>query len=866
MTDRYKLNETRSPIDPSSWSELNQNWELIKSYLRFLERQIKFLAGGAEIDDILLRIDTAIANAENATSDVQQAKQEIETILADLDTLVTEAQIATENANNAASDANTLNTTLTVLKGELQTLQTNLNNIVQSETQRVADETARRENEAARVLKEQARETAEQQRSTTFNSKMTDAEQKTTTMQNLIQNLVSYNYTPGTTYEFPNLVKWDGGTFIALKKVTGVTPTDDGVNYRLIAKKGDKGDTGAGLNILGQFNEPSELPASGDVGDAYLIGGNLYIWGGSAWVDGGNIKGPKGDTATGIKFFDYTIDATDTTQVALIDGATISPIDYIHNADTDTIEVFRNSRILYPGSDYAIEDGTIRVIQPVAEPDKTTFYIRVTRVVYRIDEDAGRETVVNALGYTPANSTNLAEVDQRLTQQLAQTTNILRNQLSVLDFENTVVDDDWSYALIAAHNALPAEGGIIVVPSPIIIKKPVTFQKRIYLKGVGFSHSVNSSPLSTILKVGNFTGLTFLGWNSFIENIDVEGAPENGGDGINIVGSRTGMRNVGSRKHGGHGIRVGRFAGDNTNGWNFTNLFTIKNGVDGLHLHYGELGNSTIPDLTAGILSGIDTRDNGRDGIHLGNTLNNTFLGVMSQHNGRHGVYTGANATGNYFFNPYTELNLAGRDKEFMLDVDSRQNVVLGQRSRLAYDSITDNGTANLIMSTNSQISGSPYFFKSGLALRELKVSNRNISGDWNFTQSDNRDLLIELLGTSAGGKVVLKKSGAPLQLDVDRLSFNGIKYMDNLISDSRTLNTTNIPANSTVDIAIPITGARTTDMVTCTPRGQVPAGLMWQAYIHTNDTVTLRLTNITGAQINSQNIAFKTTVIGTSI
>ena len=264
MTDRYQLNETLSPIDPSSWRELNENWELIKSYLRFLERQIKFLAGGNEIDDIIMRIDTAIANAENATADVEQARIEFNAILADLNTLVTNAETATENANTAASNSNELNTALNSLKAELETLQTNLNNIVQTESERVLneqnrvtaeqsrknEETTRRENEAARVLKEQSRETAEQNRTTTFDTNMLTAEQKITMMQYLIDNLKSYDFNLSATYNFPNLIKWNGSTFIALKEVAGLTPVDDGVNYRLVAQRGVDG-TGAVSSVNG---------------------------------------------------------------------------------------------------------------------------------------------------------------------------------------------------------------------------------------------------------------------------------------------------------------------------------------------------------------------------------------------------------------------------------------------------------------------------------------------------------------------------------------------------------------------------------------------------------------------------------------
>lgn len=59
--------------------------------------------------------------------------------------------------------------------------------------------------------------------------------------------------------------------------------------------KGEKGDAGTSVRILGTKETEAELPDSAEIGDGYLIGGNLFVWSGSAWTDVGNIKGPKGD-------------------------------------------------------------------------------------------------------------------------------------------------------------------------------------------------------------------------------------------------------------------------------------------------------------------------------------------------------------------------------------------------------------------------------------------------------------------------------------------------------------------------------------------------------------------------------------------
>ena len=61
--------------------------------------------------------------------------------------------------------------------------------------------------------------------------------------------------------------------------------------------KGDKGETGAGLNVLGSLSSSEDLPEIGIAGDAYLINGDLYVWSEASqlWLNVGNIKGEKGD-------------------------------------------------------------------------------------------------------------------------------------------------------------------------------------------------------------------------------------------------------------------------------------------------------------------------------------------------------------------------------------------------------------------------------------------------------------------------------------------------------------------------------------------------------------------------------------------
>jgi hypothetical protein len=60
---------------------------------------------------------------------------------------------------------------------------------------------------------------------------------------------------------------------------------------------GDKGDTGNGLIILESVNSEEELPDSPNIGDAYLIGINLYIYLKDGWKNCGELAGLDGKSA-----------------------------------------------------------------------------------------------------------------------------------------------------------------------------------------------------------------------------------------------------------------------------------------------------------------------------------------------------------------------------------------------------------------------------------------------------------------------------------------------------------------------------------------------------------------------------------------
>ena len=52
------------------------------------------------------------------------------------------------------------------------------------------------------------------------------------------------DYNEGAAYVVLDIVAYGGGSYMALKDVTGVTPNNDGVNWMQLAAPGNTGDTG----------------------------------------------------------------------------------------------------------------------------------------------------------------------------------------------------------------------------------------------------------------------------------------------------------------------------------------------------------------------------------------------------------------------------------------------------------------------------------------------------------------------------------------------------------------------------------------------------------------------------------------------
>ncbi|WP_431811386.1 hypothetical protein [Lysinibacillus sp. FW12] len=278
MSEKYPLQETLSPIDKKGRDRLNENWTRIMAYFDHVQLQIKALAGGHEVDELIARLEQAIENAE---SDLQK-------YIAQVDTTVQEAIDANNTATQDAINANNtaLQTALQTVSNKLTELNTAISNA----------ETATSDANVAKNAAIQATQ---------------DAQNAINTMKSLIDNFGSKGTWSSTTQFYKNnLAEVDGRTYIALKDNIN-TPVTDKSTWALFADKGATGATGpqglpgkdgkdgTGVNIIGELSSEDELPTVGAPGDAYMIHGDLYVWqeNTNTWKNVGPIRGPEGKSA-----------------------------------------------------------------------------------------------------------------------------------------------------------------------------------------------------------------------------------------------------------------------------------------------------------------------------------------------------------------------------------------------------------------------------------------------------------------------------------------------------------------------------------------------------------------------------------------
>ncbi|MGR6904949.1 hypothetical protein [Lysinibacillus sp. BSL11] len=249
-----------------------------------LQQQIDMLTG-ENIGELLERLNDSIQQALTAAQEARTAKTatEVATALATAATELANASalLAEEKANYANEKA--------VL------------------AQEAADNANLEASNLSQLKVDVVQATQDASTATGNANQATQAAQTATNAINVVlpnvEGLVNLKeWNNETQYKKNNFVTLEGNGYMALRDNKGVKPPSfpvlSNADWALFVQKGEKGEQGTGVRILGTLPDESSLPPIGEPGAAYLINGDLYVWSDTTndWTNVGTIKGPKGDT------------------------------------------------------------------------------------------------------------------------------------------------------------------------------------------------------------------------------------------------------------------------------------------------------------------------------------------------------------------------------------------------------------------------------------------------------------------------------------------------------------------------------------------------------------------------------------------
>ncbi|AUS87796.1 hypothetical protein LBYS11_16280 [Lysinibacillus sp. YS11] len=249
-----------------------------------LQQQIDMLTG-ENIGELLERLNDSIQQALTAAQEARTAKT------------------ATEEATALATTATELANASSLLAEE----KANYANEKAVLAQEAADNANQEASNLSQLKIDVVQATQDANTATGNANQATQAAQTATDAINVVlpnvTGLVNLKeWSIETQYKKNNFVTLEGNGYMALRDNKGVKPPSfpvlSNADWAMFVQKGEKGEQGTGVRILGTLPDESSLPPIGEPGDAYLINGNLYVWSDTTndWTNVGTIKGPKGDT------------------------------------------------------------------------------------------------------------------------------------------------------------------------------------------------------------------------------------------------------------------------------------------------------------------------------------------------------------------------------------------------------------------------------------------------------------------------------------------------------------------------------------------------------------------------------------------
>ena len=210
---------------------------------------------------------------------------------------------------------------------------------------------------------------------------------------------------------------------------------------------------------------------------------------------------------------------------------------------------------------------------------------------------------------------------------------------------------DMSAAIRSAQTALPSTGGTILFPQgSVTISAPITFTKSVNVIGAGYG---GGSTAGTNIYLTSGVSIIFQGSGSSIQDVNIYGGGV--GNGIYLNGQRQSVQCVYITGMVGNGLRIGTDTTTNCNGWRIDTAMVNGNGGDGVYIHSDNTG--ALPNANAGTATGLLCEANGAYGLHLKNTLGNTFVGTLTESNTNNGIFLEGEAGFNSFIGGDQEGN-----------------------------------------------------------------------------------------------------------------------------------------------------------------------------------------------------------------
>lgn len=235
------LHTTQSPVSRSERMKINENWQRIIEGLSKLQLQINILAGGEEVDELILRINQAI--------------EMVSTALQDTEKVIIEANKATMNAQEASDNANTAVKVVNEAMGEAGQLMANLDALkAELEQMKYKLETLSTGAEAATINANNAAQVVTNL-TDAISEAITVANKATQEANNAAQLIAGWGtasvWNATTEYVKNNITTYNGSTWQSLTTNKNSVPSESNKDWILLAQRGVDG-TGSVSMVAGK--------------------------------------------------------------------------------------------------------------------------------------------------------------------------------------------------------------------------------------------------------------------------------------------------------------------------------------------------------------------------------------------------------------------------------------------------------------------------------------------------------------------------------------------------------------------------------------------------------------------------------------